>query len=304
VYPAQVPMIPKIVPPSDLVTANSVFSFAFYSSMAIGFIGAGPLLRYTGETGSLIVMAAFYVISALTTAYLPKDGDMKTFVRAIKTMDLLTILTKVGDNIMTGIRYVRTTPALFESMMLLTVTQITFAILGSLGPGFADKIMGIDVRDASLVMIGPAVAGVLAGSVWVGTVGYKYSKQTLINCGIVSAGVVLLVISLTVYLNRFTSFSWLFADSIIVPLELFLFFLLGIANSLLDVPANTILQDTAEESMRGKVYGLLAASVGGIGILPVLVGGILADTIGVGKVILFLGLTIALFGIRRVRYTK
>ena len=58
---------------------------------------------------------------------------------------------------------------------------------------------------------------------------------------------------------------------------------------MLDVPANSILQKEAEGDMRGRVYGVLGAFVGGVGILPVMIGGVLADFVGVGKVIFLLG---------------
>jgi hypothetical protein len=72
---------------------------------------------------------------------------------------------------------------------------------------------------------------------------------------------------------------------------------------MLDVPANSMLQRESDGVLRGRVYGMLTASVGGVGMLPVVVGGYLADTIGVGKVIFFLGLCISLYGIVRIRYT-
>jgi hypothetical protein len=49
---------------------------------------------------------------------------------------------------------------------------------------------------------------------------------------------------------------------------------------------------------------MLTAGVGGVGILPVVIGGLLADSIGVGKVVLILGLVILVYGVLRVRYNK
>jgi hypothetical protein len=77
-----------------------------------------------------------------------------------------------------------------------------------------------------------------------------------------------------------------------------------VANSLLDVPANSILQEEAQGDMRGRVYGMLTALVGGVGILPVVIGGILADTLGVGKVIFALGCVVLSYGVYRMKYNK
>ena len=78
-----------------------------------------------------------------------------------------------------------------------------------------------------------------------------------------------------------------------------LFFLLGVANSFLDVPANSILQSAAEGDMRARIYGILTSVVGGAGILPVVLGGVLADSIGVGKVIFFLGIAVLGYSVLR-----
>lgn len=302
--PAEAPLIPQYVKERELVTANSLFSFAFYSSMALGFVFAGPTLRLLGDTGSFLFIAALFILSSWISVLLPinkeSDRDLSRFLR----YDFIEGIRKISGSIADGIAYVSGSKTLAECLLLLTGTQIIFAILGTLAPGFADRVMGIDIRDASVIIVGPVVGGVLLGSLWVGNFGFRYNRSKLINTGIISAGITLVIVSIVIYLKRFTNFHFLFEDQIIVPLVITLFFLLGIANSLLDVPANAMLQDQAEGDMRGRVYGVLSAAVGGIGILPVLLGGILADAIGVGKVISLLGTIIALYGIFRVRYRK
>lgn len=302
--PAEAPLIPQYVRERELVTANSLFSFAFYSSMALGFVFAGPTLRVLGDTGSFIFIAGLFVLSSWISVVLPKNGKNSQDLSRYLQYDIVEGIRKISGSIADGISYVSQSKTLGDCLLLLTGTQIIFAILGTLAPGFADRVMGIDIRDASVIIIGPVVGGVLMGSLWVGNVGFRYNRSKLINTGIISAGVTLVVVSIIIYLKRFTGFHFLFEDQVIVPLVISLFFLLGIANSLLDVPANSMLQDHAEGDMRGRVYGVLSAAVGGIGILPVLLGGILADAIGVGKVISILGAVIALYGMYRVRYRK
>ena len=99
-------------------------------------------------------------------------------------------------------------------------------------------------------------------------------------------------------------FAWFYVDAVILPIEFLLFFLLGVANSMLDVPANSMLQKEAEGDMRSRVYGMLTAAVGGVGMLPIVLTGLLADVIGAGKVIFSLGIIISLYGAWKMRYTK
>lgn len=303
--PSEASLIPQYVSAAQLVTANSLFSFAYYSSMAVGFIAAGPFLRFAGNFPSLSIVVLLFLLSGICGLQLPKDKTKN--VRPLGHFfrhDVFQFSQRITSSIQEGFVYVMHSPRLFDSVLLLTGTQIIIAMLGTLGPGFADKVMNIDIRDASLIIIGPAVLGIILGGLWVGNYGYKFKSKRLIESGIVGAGTILLLISVTVYLKRFSGFDWLFTDSLIIPLELMLFFFLGIANSLLDVPANSILQKEAEGEMLTRVYGFLSATVGGVGILPVLIGGILADVIGVGKVIFLLGFCVVLYGMYHVRYSR
>jgi len=302
--PAEATMIPKLVPAKHLVSANSLFSFAYYGSIAIGFIASGPILRFLGPYVSLLVLSGLYMVSWWISLKLPASSDDTRLWKKIKSLDVAGIFKKLWLSLREGAAYVRHSPVLFDAVLLLTGTQIIIAMLSTLGPGFADKVLGIDVTDASVLVIGPVILGILLGAVWVGNRGYVYKPAKLMNVGILGIGLVLGIISVTVHLKRYAGFDWLFTDFIIIPLEVFLFFCLGLFNSILDVPANSVLQKEADGDMRGRVYGVLGAFVGGVGILPVMIGGILADVVGVGKVIFVLGVIIALYGIYRIRYNK
>jgi MFS family permease len=186
--------------------------------------------------------------------------------------------------------------------MLLTGTQIIFVMLGTLGPGFADQVLSIDVRDASLLIVGPAVLGILVGTILVGNFGVRFRRRDLIKAGIVAAGITLLLISFVVRIRGFVAVAVYFPPEVRLTVSFILFFLLGFANSLLDVPANSLLQEEATGSMRGRVYGMLTTAVGGAGMLPVIAGGILADVVGVGRVIFLLGLVILIYGLVRIKY--
>ncbi|MFZ5845254.1 MAG: MFS transporter [Patescibacteria group bacterium] len=301
--PAEAPTIPRLVKGGELVTANSLFSFTYYSSMALGFILAGPVLRLLGSRGALLFLSSLFLLAATSVSRLPSQKDTVTrrFTDLLR-YDILSIFRKVWRDLIAGWAYLLSMPKLLDALLLLTGTQVIVAVLGTLGPGFADRVLQIDVRDASVVVIGPVVAGILLGALWVGNFGFRLSPQKLIRTGIVGAGIFLMLISLTVRLKRVAVFAWLFHDWVIFPLEILLFFLLGVANSLLDVPANSVLQKESAGEMRGRVYGILAAAVGGIGVLPVMAGGLLADSFGVGKVIFVLGVLVSLYGLYRVRH--
>lgn len=301
--PSEAPTIPRLVPAKDLVSANSIYSFTFYSSLAVGSLLSGPLLRFFGPVGVFLFLALMFIISAFSVSKIPKEQGKQKLTSLIGRYSVLDMVSKVLESMSAGVEYVKTKPKLLDALLLLMGTQVTLAILATLGPAFAVQMLEVDVHDASLFLVGPAVFGIIIGAVWVGNHSKKYTPSQLIKTGITSAGALLLGIAVFVRLKHVFPFFSGSGSLLFFGLVLLLFFLLGFANSLLDVPANSVLQHEADTGMRGRVYGLLTAIVGGLGMIPVLAGGILGDMIGVGKVIFFLGILIASYGVVRMRYT-
>jgi MFS transporter, DHA3 family, macrolide efflux protein len=302
--PAEAPLIPQIVPKHLLVTANSLFTFTFYSSLAIGTVLAGPFLRWFGPQGVFLFIALLFLTASIFSFYVPSQSKGTIGLRHLLKFNISYLFSRMWTNLVEGIHYVRNAKHVASAIMLLTSTQIIFALLGTLGPGFADRVLNMDVRDASVLIVGPAVLGILLGVIWVGSQGYRYKSERLIQIGILAAGATLMTIAFSARLLRMPSFAWAYEYHLVFPFEFILFFLLGVANSLLDVPANATLQGSAHGSMRGRVYGILTAFVGGVGVIPVVAGGVLADTVGIGKVIFLLGAIIVAYGIYRLRYNR
>ena len=302
--PSEAPLIPRLVSSRYLVSANSLFSFTFYTSLAVGSVLAGPLLRWFGPQSIFFFIAGLFWLASFFSSRIPSQSRGTAGVRYILQLHVGYLVGRVWFRLADGIRYVRGERPLFDAILLLTGTQIIFAILGTLGPGFADRILQIDVHDASLLIVGPAVLGVVCGALWLGNAGYRVGSKRLITTGITATGILLMGIAISVRLARVPQLSWMTHSYVTVAVVVVLLFFLGVANSLLDIPANAMLQKETEGAMRGRVYGMLAAFVGGVGLLPVILGGVLADTIGVGKVIFLLGALVAAYSVYRVRYNR
>lgn len=300
--PAEASMIPVIVPGKRLVTANSLFSFTYYSSLALGSVLSGPFLRFFTVHGVFVVIALLFTGAALCVTALPKTARFAHELSRIIRLPFVEFFIRMVMSVGAGIRYVKRSPVLSDALLLLTGTQILLTLLGTLGPGFADDVLHIDIRDASLVLVGPTIAGIILGALWVGQVGVRIPQARLTKWGIIGSGIILLSISLVVAIGNIAPTGAILPKQTIIPLSLLLFFLLGVANSMLDVPANSMLQKESEGMLRGRVYGMLTSAVGGIGILPVLIGGILADVLGVGTVVFLIGIAVLAYGTWRVRY--
>lgn len=297
--PAEAPTIPKIVPHNLLLTANSLFTFTFYGSIIIGFILAGPFLRIFGPRNVFLVLSGMYFLASLFVRFLPGTSSRSVLIAFIKRFlskffvetrisisSQMEKLVRIKVEFMEGYYFIKCHNKVSAALILLVTAQASIAILGALAPGFSDKVLGIDIEDSSILLLGPAAIGLILGALFVGQFGKRWNKNSLINGGIVLAGLSLLFLTFS---GRHLYFAFI------------LMFFLGIANAFIDVTCNTILQSETTDDFRGRVYGVLTAFVGGVSVLPVILTGVLSDAIGVSNVIFFIGLIILFLWFYRLR---
>ncbi len=278
--PAEAPSIPELVKPDEILTANSLFTISYYLSTVLGFLLAGPMIKILGHKNIYLFAMAVMIIASYFVFLLPK---MKS--KRVKTNSVLSpvfLLKLIRD----GISFIKSNIRIRQSLILMTFSQVLISTLSVLAPGFADRILAIDLSDASIFVMGPAALGLVGGALWVGAYGHKYLKGTIIMFGMVGSGFCLILMSL---LSR----SQLPVDlikNVYFAITLLLF--LGFFNSIISVPANTILQEDSDEEIRGRVYGALTSLTGGVSLLPVVFSGMMADFMGVAKTLLIIGIII------------
>ena len=273
--PAEAPSIPQIVRRQDLLSANSLFTITFYLSIVLGSILAGPSLRILGSKNvyllislTLLLAAYFnYRMARLTPA---KNSDiqlnLKAFINPIKE----------------GFLFIHHHPRIRQSLFLLTFSQALIATLVVLAPGFAHIILELPIEDVSMVVMGPAALGLILGALTVGIVSKYMLRGSIILVGIVTTGVSLVILSVAGPLNYHG----------MIYVVMLMLVLIGISNSYINIPTSTILQMETDRDLRGRIYGILTSLTGGISVLPVLFSGILADTFGIDKTMLIIGLIV------------
>lgn len=272
--PAEVPSISKLVKREELLLANSLFTTSFYLSTASGSIAAGPLIKIFGSKNTILVMALFMFVAFLMTLKLPK---LKSSVANFK-LDILSIIIPIYE----GLKFIHQNIRIRQSLFLLTFAQSLIATLAILAPGFANKILLLPLEDVSIFVMGPSVLGLVSGALLVSFFAKKFLRGMIILTGIILTGISLVLIALVSLVNAHD----------MIYIVMLLLCVLGISNSLINVPSATILQEETDENMRGRIYGVVTSLTGGMSILPVLFSGILADSLGTDKSLLIIGITI------------
>lgn len=291
--PAEAPSIPILVDKSQLLVANSLFTISFYLSTILGFISAGVMMKVYGQTNVFLVIILLMLIAFFFTMRLPKMAPRNGGIPFKLSFNF------IKDNVNEGMKFIRAHSRISQSLIILTLSQALIATISVLAPGFADRVLTIDLYDASIFIMGPAAIGLIIGAFWVGKASYKFLKGSIILTGLLATGVTLLTLSI-INTDQFL-FIFKFLDIFLIRSSLIIAFillaLLGFFNSFMTVPANTILQEESSRNIRGRVYGALSALTGGVSLLPVVFSGIIADAYGISIALFIIGAIIVSIGI-------
>ncbi len=297
--PAELPILPSVVDKKNLYSANALFGISIYASILIAFVLAGPLIILFRPSGTLLLLSVMLFIASIfifftKLTYLKKPQNGEVIEKENIFIDMKYALSLISH-----------TKDVSQSIFFLALSQTLVLVLATIAPGYASSVLGIPVVQFPLLFVAPAALGVVVGAGILISFFHDRSKYKLITTGIFLSGICMLFLPygskvaskgfvqvINLYLPKFLHID-------ILHIVVVLAFILGFANSLVFVPANTMLQEKTSEEFRGKVYGFLNAFIGVLSLLPVVIVGSLADVVGVGAVITGIGVFLLAVGILR-----
>lgn len=280
--PAEGSILPLIVKKEQLLEANSLFTTTLYAMTFTGFLLAGPSLRLFDTQGTAIVIMISFIVALVMVWMLPELGR--------KSLEFKPI--QLFGKLFEGLQFLWKKREVRNALFFLTLTQTIFLLIATLAPGFLDKVLKIDVREASVVLVAPAAIGLLIGAVTINKFPRRFSQRLLVSLGIVSLGVTLLLL---------TVIGDVFPGSIGIASTVFLSIILGIGIAYINIPASTSMQVDTTDRLRGRMYGLLVSLQSGVSLMPIILAGALADLFGVSFVLQSLGIIVFLLGMYRFR---
>lgn len=296
--PAETPMIPVVVKKELLLSANAIFGMIIYASIFVAYALSGPLLLIFGRTGIFIVLSLAFLMAALFASLI--KVEVKT---SRKLMDLTRLDMNFFDEIKQIISFFRKAKIIYNALFLLSIAQILILVLAVIGPGYAEQILGIQIEQFPVFFVTPAVIGTAVGAILLSNYFHKEKKQHLTRIGLFLMGFSILILP---FISKVESKTFVQAINSYLPhafkinilhMLVVLAFFMGLANSFVFVPSNTILQEETSAEFRGKVYGVLNTMVGFFSLLPIILVGGLADLIGTKSVITGIGAMVIIIGI-------
>jgi MFS-type transporter involved in bile tolerance (Atg22 family) len=183
-------------------------------------------------------------------------------------------------------------------------------VLGVLGPGFAENVLGLRPRDFVVIVL-PLGVGVVVGALAVNLLQASVPRRRLIETGLVVLGVALVLIAVAGPLAQLVRdvddrvpgpdvSGYVSVLTIVVAIA----FVAGIAYAAVGIPAQTELQSEIPPAVRGRVFGILNMLVSVGSFVPIIIVGPISDAIGTMPVVVVsalvvLGVGVASIALRR-----
>ena len=314
--PAEASAIPLLVSKNDLAPALSLFNITLTIAQALGFLVLGGLvtalfppfqlslgfirLQVLSFDMLFVLVAIFYVICTLLILAIPKRALEQT---VSEEPELLGSPGKqtwkvIGHDVREAWTYIRSNHQLLLALLRVSFVSILLLVIGELAGPFVVNVLHLPVQDMP-VILAPAGIGLVLGGLIMPWLMQKLGKNRTIALGSLCTAAGLILIPL----GRF-----LWSQLALPALGILLFvaaltFFLGIALEMVNIPAQTVMQEQAPAEERGRVFSF-QSMLYNAGSIPVLLFlGVIADTLGIETVMYLLAAAILGFSWWAARYS-
>lgn len=315
--PAESSAIPLLVGRTNLVPALSLFNITLSIAQAIGFLLLGRLIEsifspfqvplgittVTVDPHEMLfaVIGVSYVLCTLLILAIPHTS-LSARVQSEQKLPRSPgkeMWAIVQRDVKGSWQFIRRDKQLFLSLLQVSFVSILLLVIGEQAGVFVQRILGLPVDDLT-ILFAPAGFGLVLGGLLMPLLARYLNKENIIKWGsfCTAAGLILLPASQIVTRQV----------SILQPWSLFivgaLAFILGAALSMVNIPAQTVMQERAPEEERARVlsFQFMFYNAGSIPVL--LFAGVISDTLGIDTVMYGLGLAILVFQFWATRYSK
>src|SRR3954447_5540664 len=293
--PAEAAMIPSVVDREQLMQANGLFVFTLQASFVVGFAVLGPLfLRLLGPQLLIVVVAGCYLIAAGLCWVLPPSAPASPIAGGLGLARRALVAT--ADQLVEGVGYIRRHRSISWSLAYLAITASLIGVLGTLGPTFAVKVLGLSEQDFVVVVL-PLAAGLVLGILTLNVYGKYAQRRRLIEGGLLTLGISLAILGFAQRVQFIKDGSGALS---LLTVVMAVAFTAGIAYSFVAVPAQTQLQEELPTEVRGRVFGVLNTLVSLASFLPIVIVSAVADAIGTPAVIVISAIIVLALGVASV----
>ncbi len=319
--PAEGSAIPMLVSEDELMPALSLFNITFMLSQALGFILFAPLVLSLLPSFNLfnitinsvemlyVLIAVLYIVCAVLIALIPTQSFVQRpqETRERLTTESLSVMDNVWHEIYQGWSFIRRNKQLFLAVIQLSFAGVLLLVIGELATPIVTKLLWFPAKNMAIVFA-PAGIGLVAGSVVMPRIILYLGKSRAIFMGSALLAIITLVLPIfTGVTHHFEAHHW-DPNPLTHPMLLFvislLMFMAGFSLDLINIPAQTAIQEQTPDWIKGRVLALQLMFYNACSIPIILFIGGVADLFNLDKVLYLLSACEIAFGFWGLWYER
>ena len=278
-------------------------------SQAIGFIVLAPIIlsllpSFTIGKISIFpaevlytIIAVLYLVSALLIALIPSKAFAERKRERDEQADTNAIgaLQNVWNEVREGWSFIRHNNQLFLAVVQLSFAGVLLLVVGELATPLVTRLFNLPASLMAIVFA-PAGVGLVVGSVIMPRILQRISKERAIFIGSLATAITIALLPLSTLLAHYLEKQGISSKPIFFGAVPLLMFFAGIAIDFINIPAQTAIQESTPEWIKGRVLALQLMLYNAFSIPILLFIGGIADAFGIDKVIYLLSVSILCFG--------
>lgn len=305
--PAEASAIPLLVSKRDLVPALSLFNITLTIAQALGFLVLGGLVTslfppFDVSLGVIhvhvisfdilfAIVTVMYVVCTLLILAIPA----RDLQRQSEQPQLSELLGKqawkvVKEGVKETWTYVGSDKQLLLALLQVSAVSVVLLVIGELAGPFVVNVLRLSVQFLPLIFA-PAGIGLVLGGLFMPKLTRWLGINRTIAIGSISTAVGLMLIPVGRFILERLALP---AVGILIFVGVVTFFI-GVALDMVNIPAQTEMQEHAPEEERGRIFSF-QSMLYNAGSIPVLLFlGVIADVLGVETVLFLLAAGVLLF---------
>ncbi|HLI08680.1 MAG TPA: MFS transporter [Ktedonobacteraceae bacterium] len=314
--PAEAASIPLLVGEERLVSAISLFNITLTLAQVIGFLLLGQLIAILIPAFSFVlghhvvhvqplymlffVVGICYLICTFLILGIPSNllrGGEHEMQKP--PLELRQMWQTVVHDVRESAIFVFEDRNLFLALFQVTFVSVVLLVIGELAGPFVQNVLHLPVQDLPVVFA-PAGVGLILTALLMPRITRRLGKRRTMMIGSVTTGIGFFLLPTGQMLFSFIPILSRWVLLYVAGLT----FIMGAALDMLNIPAQTVLQEHTSEDVRGRVFSFQSMLYNAGSIPVILFIGAIADTFGIDRVMYLIGAAILLFEWWATHYRK
>jgi MFS family permease len=291
--PAESAVVPHVVRNRSLLAANSFINLGTLASQVVGMLILAPvLLKTTNGNALLFLLAALFAVAAVLITVIPQFHFASTEESSRVSLKL------VRREFAASWLHLSRDSTAFLALILLVVTSISMLIIATMLPKFSLQVLHIPPENIVFVLAPVGVATFL-GLRSVEYLADRFNKLVTISAAYVLMAGSLIALGLvpaSAELLRSIDPTGIFKESLLGDQGARIFVTIvygnvyGFSLTMVLTMGRVLINERIPITMQGRVFAAQSILANLVAIGPVVLAGLIADTVGVTPVLICAGI--------------